>query len=93
MSINSAAFFTARKAASQTSSGVPTIVTTVRLVALPGSTSIKRTPSTASISFVICLMIFISFPSEKLGTHSINFFILLFINVIFVIVSYKNNKI
>ena len=75
MSISSAAFLTALNAASQTSLGVPTIVTTVRFVAAPGSTSISRTPSTVSISLVICLIMFKSRPSLKLGTHSISCFV------------------
>ena len=49
MSIVSAARFTPRKAASTTSSGDPTNVTTVRLVASPGSTSSSRIPSTDPI--------------------------------------------
>ena len=52
--------------------GFPTIVTTVLFVAFPGSTFNNLTPSTDSISLVICLMIFRSCPSEKFGTHSIN---------------------
>ena len=72
MSINSPAFLMALKAASITLAGSPTMVTTVRLVALPGSTFNKRTPSTDSISLVICLMMLRSLPSEKFGTHSIS---------------------
>ena len=76
ISINSPAFFMARKAASITASGTPTKVTTVRLVALPGSTFSNRTPSTDSTASVICLMMFRFTPSLKLGTHSISFIIL-----------------
>ena len=71
MSINSPAFLIAKKAASITASGLPTNVTTVRLVAFPGSTFSSLTPSTDSTWSVICLMIFRSAPSLKLGTHSI----------------------
>ena len=72
MSISSLAFFIARKAASTTGPGSPTKVTTVRLVALPGSTSSNCTPATLSIAAVICLMIAMSRPSLKLGTHSMS---------------------
>ncbi len=75
MSINSDAFFMAKNAASITASGVPTKVTTVRLVAFPGSTFSSFTPSTVSIESVICLITAISEPSEKFGTHSISCFI------------------
>jgi hypothetical protein len=44
MSITSIAFFTALNAASITCSGSPAMVTTVRLVAAPGSTSSNLTP-------------------------------------------------
>jgi hypothetical protein len=47
------AFFIGSESSIDTSSGSPTKVTTVRLVALPGATFSKRTPSTSSISFVI----------------------------------------
>ena len=60
-----------------TSSGVPTKVTTVRLVAFPGSTFKSFTPSTVSMISVICLITPMSQPSEKLGTHSISFLIVL----------------
>ena len=72
MSMSSDAFLMAKKAASITSSGVPTKVTTVLLVAFPGSTLSSFTPSTLSISSVICLITSILQPSEKLGTHSIS---------------------
>ncbi len=77
MSMTSAAFFMATSAASTTSSGVPTNVTTVRLVAAPGSTSSNLTPSIFSISSVICLITVMSRPSLKLGTHSISCLILI----------------
>ena len=70
MSITSPAFLTALKAASTTASGSPTNVTTVRLVASPGSTSNSFTPSLFSITSVICLITVLSRPSLKLGTHS-----------------------
>jgi hypothetical protein len=44
--------FNSSEAASTTDPGSPTKVTTVRLVALPGSTFSKRDPSTVSISSV-----------------------------------------
>ncbi len=74
MSISSAAFCTARNAASATGSGSPMKVTTVRLVLSPGSTSSSSTPCTASTASVISLMTDMSRPSEKLGTHSMTFF-------------------
>ena len=52
MSISSAALRTTRTAASITASGSPAKVITVRFVALPGSTSSRRTPSTVSTSAV-----------------------------------------
>ena len=70
MSISSAALAMARNAASHTASGSPAIVTTVRFVAAPGSTSSRRTPSTVSTWAVIWSMTARSRPSEKLGTHS-----------------------
>ena len=81
ISINSPAFLIATKAASITACGVPTKVTTVRLVAFPGSTFNKRTPSTFSISLVIWVMIDKSIPSEKFGTHSMSCCIVSFFNV------------
>src|SRR5207248_9501576 len=69
----SAAFLIARNAASTAESGLPTNVTTVRFVLAPGSTSNSETPSTDAIASVICRMMFWSRPSEKFGTHSINF--------------------
>src|SRR5664280_1295414 len=75
MSMISDAFLTARKAASDTDSGLPTNVTTVRLVSFPGSTSSSFTPSTDSIASVICLITDISLPSLKFGTHSIILFL------------------
>ena len=76
MSIVSAARFTPRKAASTTSSGDPTNVTTVRLVASPGSTSSSRIPSTDPMASVICRITAASRPSLKLGTHSTILFII-----------------
>ena len=73
ISINSVAFLIARNAASTAASGLPTNVTTVRFVLAPGSTSNSETPSTDAITSVICRMMFWSRPSEKFGTHSINF--------------------
>jgi|GEM_PF-6833789 len=70
MSISSAARFTPAKAASTTASGSPTKVTTVRLVASPGSTSSSLTPPEASMAAVICRITALSRPSLKLGTHS-----------------------
>ena len=70
MSISCAAFLTQRKAASTTTDGSPTKVTTVRLVASPGSTSNNLTPLTRSTSSVICLITSLFRPSLKLGTHS-----------------------
>src|SRR5881396_3145655 len=64
-----------RKAASTAASGLPTKVTTVRFVLAPGSTSSRETPSADSIAAVICRMTSRSRPSEKLGTHSMSFFI------------------
>ena len=52
-SISSAALFTPAKAASMTASGEPTNVTTVRLVASPGSTSSSLTPPEDSMADVI----------------------------------------
>src|SRR5207237_7572199 len=75
ISINSDAFLIARNAASTAASGLPTNVTTVRLVLAPGSTSNSETPSTDSIASVICRITFWSRPSEKFGTHSMSFFI------------------
>src|ERR1700760_2324964 len=60
------------KAASITAAGVPTKVTTVRLVAFPGSTLRRRTPGMVSMVSVICLMISGRRPSLKLGTHSMS---------------------
>ena len=48
-----AALFTPAKAASMTASGEPTNVTTVRLVASPGSTSSSLTPPEDSMADVI----------------------------------------
>ena len=76
ISITSAAFFIAKYAASITALGSPTKVTTVLLVAFPGSTSNNFTPSTVSITSVICLITARSWPSLKFGTHSIIWFIL-----------------
>ena len=70
MSMSSPALRIARNAASQTATGSPTKVTTVRLVALPGSTLSSFTPSTDWISPVIWRMIAGSRPSLKFGTHS-----------------------
>ena len=70
MSMSCAALATATKAASATASGAPTMVTTVRLVLAPGSTSRSRAPATFSIVSVISLMTAWLRPSEKLGTHS-----------------------
>ena len=70
MSISSAALFTPAKAASTTASGEPTNVTTVRLVASPGSTSSSLTPPEDSMADVIWRIIALSRPSLKLGTHS-----------------------
>src|SRR5437762_13307108 len=75
MLIISAVFLIARNAASTAASGFPTKVTTVRFVLAPGSTSSNETPSTDSIASVICRITPKSRPSEKFGTHSINFFI------------------
>ncbi len=75
MSINSAAFWIPRNAASTAASGVPANVTTVRFVLAPGSTFSSDTPSTDSIAVVICRITSRSRPSEKFGTHSITFFI------------------
>ena len=79
MSMSLAAIEIARNAASMTRPGSPTKVTTVLFVALPGSTFNNRIPSTLSIESVICLMIDRSTPSLKLGTHSINCFILCYL--------------
>ena len=70
MSISSAAFFTPAKAASTTASGEPTNVTTVRLVASPGSTSSTLTPPEVSMADTIRPITALSRPSLKLGTHS-----------------------
>lgn len=70
MSISSAAFFTPAKAASTTASGEPTNVTTVRLVASPGSTSSTLTPPEVSMADTIRSITALSRPSLKLGTHS-----------------------
>ena len=70
MSSTRAAVLTAWKAASTTAAGLPTKVTTVRLVSAPGSTSSRRTPATASMASVIWRIFARSRPSEKLGTHS-----------------------
>ena len=72
MSMSSLALAAARTAASITGSGAPTNVTTVRLVATPGSTSRSVTPSTAFIASVIRLITAMSRPSEKFGTHSMS---------------------
>ena len=72
MSMDSAAAAMARNAASTTASGAPAKVTTVRLVALPGSTCRSRAPTTDSIRAVIFRMTSRSRPSLKFGTHSIN---------------------
>ena len=45
-------------------------VTTVRLVASPGSTSKSATSGTSDIDFVILSITALSLPSLKLGTHS-----------------------
>ena len=74
MSMSSPAFFTALKAASTTASGGPTKVTTVRLVASPGSTSSSFTPFVCFTTSVIWLITFMLRPSLKLGTHSTNCF-------------------
>src|SRR5690606_5178853 len=71
MSISSWAFFTRRKAASHTGPGSPTKVITVRLVAFPGSTSSRRTPSTVSTTAAMASIFSRSRPSLMLGTHSI----------------------
>src|SRR6266403_361596 len=68
-----AAFWIPRNALSTAASGLPTKVTTVRLVVAPGSTSSNDTPSTDAIASVICRIMSGSRPSEKLGTHSISF--------------------
>ena len=70
MSISSDARFTPAKAASTTSSGAPTKVTTVRFVASPGSTSRTFTPPAPSIASTIRRITSLSRPSLKLGTHS-----------------------
>ncbi len=72
MSISSAALRMARNAASTTASGGPAKVTTVRLVAWPGSTSSSAAFSVAAISPVMASITARSRPSLKLGTHSIN---------------------
>ena len=53
MSISSAALRIARNAASSTTAGSPASVTTVRLVAAPGSTSSRTAPSVSEISLVM----------------------------------------
>jgi hypothetical protein len=73
MSMTSAALAMARNAASTTASSVPIRVTTVRLVASPGSTSSSLAPSTVSICEVMASMTSRSRPSLKLGTHSMSF--------------------
>ena len=73
ISISSEAFFIELNAAFLTASGEPIKVTTVRFISKPGSTSSSFTPSTFSISSVICFIISDRCPSEKLGTHSISF--------------------
>ena len=70
MSISSAARRTPAKAASTTASGEPTKVTTVRLVASPGSTSSSFTPPDCTMAAVIASITVLSRPSLKLGTHS-----------------------
>ena len=70
MSISSAAFRIARKAASTTASGGPAKVTTVRFVERPGSTSRSLAPSTVSTVPVMAAITAASRPSLKLGTHS-----------------------
>ena len=68
-----------KNAASITDSGLPTIVTTVRLVSAPGSTSNKVIPETDSIASVISFISAVSRPSLKLGTHSMIFILFLII--------------
>ena len=70
MSISSLAFSIPLYAASATYSLSAMNVITVRLVSDPMSTSKISTVSTDSIAEHICSIIFLSLPSEKLGTHS-----------------------
>ena len=74
MSISSEALLIPKNAASKTSNGSPTNVTTVLFVSFPESTSSTLTPSTKLIASTILLILVLSIPSLKLGTHSISFF-------------------
>ena len=58
------------KAASEITFGAPMNVTTVLLVSAPMSISSTSIPDTDSITLTIYSIIFLSLPSEKLGTHS-----------------------
>ena len=73
ISISSILFLIPKKADFITSSGGPTIVTTVLLVSFPISTSKSVTPDIDSIEVVISFIIFGFLPSLKFGTHSIIF--------------------
>ena len=73
ISMTSAAVLIPRNAASETASGSPTNVTTVRFVSAPGSISRIVIPSTPEIASVMVLILAKSFPSLKLGTHSTSF--------------------
>ena len=76
MSIKSADVLIELKAAFSTASGLPTKVTTVLLVSLPGSTPKSETPSTFLIESVIAEIISLFLPSLKFGTHSTSYILL-----------------
>ena len=73
--MSAAALRMARNAASSTAPGGPMKVTTVLLVAAPGSTSRSMAPGVPEISAVMASITARSRPSEKFGTHSISFMV------------------
>ena len=75
ISMSSPAFLTTLNAASTTARASPTKVTTVRFVASPESTSSSFTSSLLFMTSVIWLMMPISRPSLKFGTHSTIFLV------------------